>query len=45
MYEQGTEDDITDAVWDWTFTFDTHWGFHLVDALRPMHWAPRSRMG
>lgn len=25
-----------DAVWDWRFHFDYHWGEHAVDALRPL---------
>ncbi len=28
---------IADAVWDWRFSFDTHWGDHAVDALRALH--------
>ena len=25
-----------DALWSWRFSFDTHWGDHLVDALRAL---------
>lgn len=39
MYERGAEEDKIDAVWHWKFHFEAHWGFHLVDALRAMHWA------
>jgi hypothetical protein len=39
IYEQGTPDDKVDAVWHWKFDFGAHWGFHLVDAIRAMHWA------
>jgi hypothetical protein len=39
MYELGTQDDITEAVWHWRFHFEVHWGFHLVDALRAILWA------
>jgi Domain of unknown function (DUF5063) len=26
-----------EAVWEWRFSFWTHWGEHLVDALRIIH--------
>lgn len=26
-----------DAVWEWRFGFDTHWGDHAIDALRALH--------
>ena len=25
------------AIWDWRFHFDIHWGDHAVDALRALH--------
>ncbi len=25
------------AIWEWRFSFDTHWGDHGVDALRALH--------
>jgi hypothetical protein len=25
------------AIWEWRFSFDTHWGAHAVDALRAIH--------
>ena len=25
------------AIWEWRFNFDTHWGDHAVDALRALH--------
>ena len=28
---------INDAVFDWKFDLDTHWGNHLVDVLRALH--------
>jgi hypothetical protein len=28
---------INDAVWDWRFSFESHWGQHAVDALRVIH--------
>jgi Domain of unknown function (DUF5063) len=27
-----------DIVWAWRFDFASHWGRHLVDALRVVHW-------
>ena len=27
-----------DVVWDWRFGFESHWGQHLVDGLRALHW-------
>ncbi len=27
-----------DVVWDWRYAFESHWGQHLVDALRAIHW-------
>jgi hypothetical protein len=29
---------IEAVVWEWRFGFDHHWGRHLVDALRAIHW-------
>lgn len=26
-----------DAVWEWKFHFEAHWGDHAVDALRALH--------
>jgi hypothetical protein len=26
------------VVWEWRHGFDHHWGRHLVDALRAIHW-------
>lgn len=25
------------AIWEWRFSFDTHWGDHAIDALRALH--------
>ena len=33
--DRGT--DIAGVVWEWRAGFD-HWGHHLVDALRALHW-------
>lgn len=29
--------EIADAVWEWRFSFDSHWGAHAADALRALH--------
>lgn len=29
--------DPADAVWEWRFGFETHWGHHAVQALRALH--------
>lgn len=39
LINAGRPEDIADAVWAWRFTFSIHWGNHLVDALRALHWA------
>ena len=26
-----------DALWDWRFSCETHWGDHAIDALRALH--------
>jgi len=34
-WEAGESED--DVVWEWRFSFWSHWGNHLVDALRAVH--------
>jgi Domain of unknown function (DUF5063) len=34
--ERGTP--LEEVVWEWRFGFENHWGEHLVDALRAIHW-------
>lgn len=34
LYEQNVE---VEAVWQWKFSFETHWGSHTVDAIRALH--------
>ena len=29
---------LADVVWHWRFGFQTHWGQHLADGLRALHW-------
>lgn len=28
---------LSDAVWEWKFSFETHWGNHATDAIRVLH--------
>ena len=37
LFESGNQDDIDDAIWDWKFHFQIHWGTHLIDALKALH--------
>jgi hypothetical protein len=32
---------VADAVWEWRFLFQVHWGAHAVEALRAVHAARR----
>ncbi len=34
LYERGF---VVEAVWQWRFTFSTHWGRHLTGAQRAIH--------
>ncbi len=27
----------SEAVWDWRFTYESHWGHHAIDCLRTIH--------
>ena len=31
------------VVWEWKFSFETHWSHHLVNALRVMTWLVHNR--
>ena len=33
----GTERAVGEAIWQWRFGFETHWGEHLYSALLPVH--------
>jgi hypothetical protein len=35
FWELGRSDD---AVWSWRFHFEIHWGDHVANALRAIHW-------
>lgn len=32
---------VADAVWEWRFNFEIHWGAHAIEALRAVHAALR----
>jgi hypothetical protein len=34
LYEQGA---VAEAVWQWKFSFATHWGHHAANAIRALH--------
>ncbi len=34
-----------EAIWNWRFGFQMHWGNHLLGAMRPMHWLIYNHMG
>jgi hypothetical protein len=36
--EKDTDDSIRQALWDLKFGFGAHWGYHLIDALRFLHY-------
>jgi len=42
MLERGTEDDVRDALWNWRFSFESHWGEHATGALRALYWLLRT---
>ena len=33
----GVPETAVDAVWEWRFNFEIHWGAHAVEALRAVH--------
>ena len=37
-WRSGDPDRRLDGLWDWRFSFETHWGRHSVDALRAIYW-------
>lgn len=36
-FRMGSEVQRLEAIWDWRFGFEVHWGRHLVSALRSLH--------
>lgn len=41
--DRGTPDDARDAIWNWKFSFESHWGEHATGAIRALYWLLRSR--
>ena len=37
LYRRGTSGAIRQAVWQWRFSFTSHWGLHALAALRVVH--------
>lgn len=37
IFDRGSERGVVDAVWQWRFDFENHWGRHVVEALRALH--------
>lgn len=35
-FRTGSEEQRREAIWHWRFSFEVHWGRHLVAALRPI---------
>ncbi|MDF2697718.1 MAG: hypothetical protein K0S65_6101, partial [Labilithrix sp.] len=31
------QNEVANAVWEWRFHFQSHWGDHAIDALRALH--------
>ncbi len=36
IYKKGERQDIQEAVWQWKFGFQSHWGRHLLSVLQPL---------
>lgn len=39
LYEKNKD---IEAIWQWRFNFEIHWGNHVVDAIRALHSATKS---
>jgi hypothetical protein len=35
-FDSGQPNCIEDAVWHWRFSFGSHWGYHVADAIRAL---------
>lgn len=42
-FEKGTPKAISEAVWQWRFSFWSHWGEHATGAIHALYWAQRKR--
>ena len=38
IYREGTPAHVREVVWQWHFSFEIHWGRHVVDVLKPIQW-------
>jgi hypothetical protein len=36
-YDRQTENCVAEAVWQWRFGYEHHWGIHLFNALKTVH--------
>lgn len=43
LYEQGHPDAQNGAVWEARFGLTTHWGRHVIEALKALHWIATDR--
>jgi hypothetical protein len=37
IFRQGSDEYVQQAIWEWKFGFDIHWGRHCISALRTLH--------
>lgn len=37
IFRQGSNEYVQQAIWEWKFGFDNHWGRHCTSALRTLH--------
>jgi hypothetical protein len=37
LFDLGTQDATLQAIWDWRFGYENHWGSHLMQALVTVH--------
>lgn len=44
-FQEGTPEALENSLWELRFGFRTHWGRHLIDALRALHYLVHDHMG
>ena len=37
-YREGTLSESREALWQWQFQFEIHWGLHILHVLHAIHW-------
>lgn len=37
LYERGDQESVSEAIWQWRFGYEHHWGYHLYSALLTVH--------